>query len=149
MVQGKLDAVDTDILNALLENARLSYRQIAKKVNVSVATVMHRLKALEKGVIKGYTLNLDYEKIGYDIEVIFQVRISKGKLFEVEQKIAHHPNVIAVYDITGDFDAVIIARFPSRREMDHFLKKLQTYTFVERTYTEVILNTIKEKPMIV
>ena len=142
-----LDAVDRHILNALLENARLSYRQIAKKANVSAATVMHRIKALEKDVIKKYTVILDYEQMGYGIEVIFEVRISKGKLFEVEQKIAHHPNVIAVYDITGDFDSVIIARFPNRRKMDEFLKKMQTYSFVERTYTKVILNTIKEAPM--
>ena len=139
--------MDHNILNALLENARLSYRQIAKKVNVSAATVMHRVKALEKEVIKNYTVRLDYEKMGYSIEVIFEVRISKGKLFEVEEKIAHHPNVIAVYDITGDFDAVIIARFPNRRKMDEFLKKMQTYSFVERTYTKFILNTIKEAPM--
>lgn len=147
MIQLELDAVDKGILNALLGNSRLSYRQIAKKMNVSAATVMHRIKALEKEVIRNYTLSLDYEKMGYSIEVIFEVRISKGKLFEVEQKIAHHPNVIAVYDITGDFDAVIIARFESRRKMDDFLKKMQTYTFVERTYTKFILNTIKEKPM--
>ena len=109
--------------------------------------VLHHIKTLEKDVIKKYTVILDYEQMGYGIEVIFEVRISKGKLFEVEQKIAHHPNVIAVYDITGDFDSVIIARFPNRRKMDEFLKKMQTYSFVERTYTKVILNTIKEAPM--
>ena len=82
---------------------------------------------------------------GYDVEVIIEIRISKGKLIEVEKEIANHPNVFAVYDVTGDFDAVILARFPSRRKMDAFIKKLQTYAFVERTNTRMILNTIKEK----
>ena len=141
----EIDALNKHILGVLLDDSRLSYRQIAKKVGVSAATVMNRVKELEKTIIKKYTAILDYEKLGYDVEVIIEIRISKGKLIEVEKEIANHPNVFAVYDVTGDFDAVILARFPSRRKMDAFIKKLQTYAFVERTNTRMILNTIKEK----
>ena len=141
-----LEQTDKKILNILIENSRLSLRQIAKKANKSVATIMHHLRKLEKdGIIRKYTAQLDYEKVGYDVDVIIEVRISKGKLFEVEKKIAMHPNVFAVYDITGAFDAVVLARFSTRRLMDNFLKKLQTYEFVERTETKLILNTIKEE----
>ena len=142
----QVEETDRKILDILVDNSKLSLRQIAKKANISVATVMHHIKKLEKeGVIKKYTTKLDYEKVGYDVEVMIEVRISKGKLFEVEKKIAMHPNVFAVYDITGAFDAVVLARFPTRRFMDNFLKKLQTYEFVERTETKLILNTIKEE----
>lgn len=141
----ELDSVDKAISNALLENSRLSYRQIGKLVNVSVATVMHRIKALEKeGILKNYTVTLDTEKLGYDVQVIIEVQISKGKLLQVEHKIARHPNVTAVYDCTGDFDVIILARFKSRRLMDNFLKSIQKYDFVERTNTKLILNIIKE-----
>ena len=141
-----LDSTDRKILNVIVENSRLSLRQIAKKIGVSVATVMHRMNKLEKEkIIKKYTAKIDYEKVGYDVEVIIEVKISKGKLFEVEKKIAHHPNVAAIYDITGTSDAIILARFPTRRQMDNFLKKIQTYEFVERTETKLILNTIKEE----
>ena len=142
----QLEQTDKKILNIIVDNSRLSLRQIAKKANVSVATVMHHIKKLEKeGIIEKYTTKLDYEKTGCDVEVIIEVRISKGKLFDVEKKIAMHPNVFAVYDITGAFDAIVLARFPTRRQMDNFLKKLQTYEFVERTETKLILNTIKEE----
>lgn len=142
----QLEQTDKKILNILMENSRLSLRQIAKKADVSVATVMHHIKKLEReNIIKKYTTKLDYERIGYDVEVMIEIRISKGKLFEVEKKIAMHPNIFAVYDITGAFDAVVLARFPTRRQMDNFLKKLQTYEFVERTETKLILNTIKEE----
>ena len=141
----KLDELDRNIMNALIEDSRLSYRQIAKKLGVSVATVMHRVNILEKEkIIKRNTSILDYEKLGYDIEVLIDVRIAKGKLIEVERKIAVDPNVFAVYDTTGDFDAVILARFQNRRKMDAFLKKIQTYDFVERTNTKLVLSTIKE-----
>ncbi len=146
----ELRDADKKILNIVVENSRLSLRQIAKKADLSVATVMHHLKQLEKeSVIKKYTAKIDYEKAGYDVEVIIEVRISKGKLFEVEKKIASHPNVFAVYDITGTFDAIILARFRTRRQMDNFLKKLQTYEFVERTETKLILNTIKNESIFI
>ena len=142
------EETDRKILDVLVSNSRLSLRQIAKKAGVSVATVMLHIRKLEKEkVIVGYTTKLDYEQMGYDIEVLIEIRISKGKLFDVEKKIAAHPNVFAVYDTTGAFDAVVLARFHTRRQMDTFLKKLQAYEFVERTETKLILNTIKEQHM--
>ena len=142
----ELDNVDKEIINALIIDSTLSYREVAKKVKVSVATVMNRVNKLKKeGIIKRYTTIIDYDKIGFDVEVLIEVRISKGKLFQVEKEIAHHPNVFAVYDLTGNFDAAILARFKNRKSMDAFLKKIQTYDFVERTNTRLILNTIKEK----
>ena len=138
------DETDGKILDALLEDSRLSYRQLAAKAGVSVATAMNRVKRLEKeGVIKGYTAVLDYEKLGYDIDAVISLNISKGKLFEVENRIATNPAVAAVFDVTGDFDSTIIAKFRNRRALDAFLKKIQTYDFVEETNTVLILNTIK------
>ena len=142
----KLDDTDKKILNVIVGNSRLSLRQISKKVGVSVATVMNHINNLEKDkIIKKYTTQIDYEKIGYDIEVLIEIRISKGRLLDVEKKIAVHPNVFAVYDVTGQFDAIILARFQTRRQMDNFLKKIQTYEFVERTETKLVLQSIKEE----
>ncbi|MBI3037139.1 Lrp/AsnC family transcriptional regulator [Candidatus Woesearchaeota archaeon] len=138
------DETDRKLLEILLADSRQSYRRIASKAGVSVATVMNRINRLEKeGIIRGYTATLDYEKLGYDIDAIINMKISKGKLFEIENKIAHHPSVAAVYDVTGDFDSTIVAKFKNRRALDAFLKKIQTYEFVERTSTVLILNTIK------
>jgi len=141
-----IDETDKKILNVLVERSNLSLREIAKEVKVSVVTVMKRVRELEKQeIIKDYTVNLDYEKIGYEIEVIIQLRIAKGKLFEVQKKIAAFENVYAVYDITGNFDSLVIARFRSRRTMDAFLKKLQKIDLVERSHTSLVLNKIKLK----
>lgn len=145
-MEAKITPIDLKILGVLLKNSRLSYRQIAKKLKTSVATVMNHVKSMEEqGIIEKYTARMNYEKLGYDIEVLIEIRISKGKLFEMEKKIASHPNVFAVYDVTGNFDAVVLARFKTRRLMDNFLKKIQTYDFIERTETKLVLNTIKEE----
>jgi DNA-binding Lrp family transcriptional regulator len=141
----EIDDVDKKIINNLIDNAKFSYRQLAGKVGVSVATVMNRVKRLEKsGVITKYTIGVKYSLIGYDMQIIMDVRIAKGKLSEVEDKIAKHPNVFAVYDNTGPFDATIIAKFKDRRGADTFIKKVQTYDFVERTETKLLLGTVAE-----
>jgi len=141
-----IDEKDIRILKVLLEDSRLSFRQIAKRTGLAVSTVVSRVRRLEEsGIIKKYTVEIDYEKLGYSLPVIIDVRVSKGKLFEVEREIARHPNVLAVYDITGDFDVAVLAVFKTRRELDAFVKMLQRMEYVERTHTKIILNIIKDE----
>ena len=144
----EMDKIDHEIINCLEEDARLSLRKIAKRVGVSTATVMHRLKLLNSaGVIRSYSALPDYDAFGFTIQAIIDIIVSKGKLFQVEKKIASHPNVAAVYDVTGHFDVMAIAYFRTRRGLDEFIKKIQTYEFVEKTETRIILNTIKDGPV--
>lgn len=140
-----LDKKDKEILKVLLRDSRVSMRRIARELKLSPGTVQLRIKKLEDmGIINRYTVNIDFEKLGYNFPVIIDVRVSKGRLFEVEEIIAKHPNVISVYDITGEYDVSILARFKNRGELDRFVKDIQRMDYVERTYTKLILNIIKE-----
>jgi len=143
--QTSIDELSRKILKLLVIDSRLSYRQIAEKLKVSPTTVITRIKELEKsGVIKYYTTILDHEKLGYELSAIIEVTVSKGKLMEVEKEVAKHPNVCGVYDVTGLTDAMIIAKFKSRKELNDFVKSLLRMENVERTNTHLILNTVKE-----
>ena len=83
----ELDKTDVEIIRVLEKNSRLSLRKIAKKVGVSVATVMHRINRLEKdGIVKRYTTLVDYDKLGYELQAIISGDVSKGKVVEVESK---------------------------------------------------------------
>jgi DNA-binding Lrp family transcriptional regulator len=140
-----LDEKDVKILKALTEDARLSSRQIAKQCEVSIGTALSRTRKMEaEGVIKGYTVLLDQEKLGYQLTVMTEITVSKGRLLEMENEIARIPNVCCVYDLTGLSDAAIIAKFKSREELSKFTKHLLSLPFVERTNTHVVLTTIKE-----
>lgn len=144
----EIDSLDQKLINILEDDSRLSLRKIAKEAGVSTATVMHRLKNLEEAkMIRSYSALPDYDRLGYNIQALIDVIVSKGKLFQVEKKIASHPNVAAVYDVTGHFDVLVLAYFKTRRGLDEFIKKIQTYDFVEKTETRIILNTIKEGPI--
>ncbi len=140
-----LSDTDVKILQVLLEDARFSSRQIAKKVGVSVGTVLSRIKKMEEdGLIKGYSVIMNHEMLGYELTVVMEVTVSKGRLIEMENEIAKISNVCSVYDVTGLTDAFIIAKFKSREELGKFTKRLLALPYIERTNTHVVLTTIKE-----
>ena len=141
----RLDETDVKILKALVLDARLSARQIAKQCGISIGTALTRTRKMEEeGVIKGYSVLLDQEKLGYELTVVTEITVSKGRLLEMENEIARLPNVCCVYDLTGLADAAIVAKFKSREELSKFTKHLLSLPYVERTNTHVVLTTIKE-----
>jgi DNA-binding Lrp family transcriptional regulator len=149
LVQGAivmvLNETDMKILQVLLEDARSSSRQVAKKVGVSVGTVLSRIKRMEnEGLIKGYSVIMNHERLGYELTVVMEVTVSKGRLVEMENEIAKIPNVCTVYDVTGLTDAFIIAKFKTREELGKFTKRLLALPYIERTNTHVVLTTVKE-----
>jgi DNA-binding Lrp family transcriptional regulator len=140
-----LDDIDLKILRALTADARISSRQLAKQCGIATSTVLSRIKRLEEsGLIKGYTAIVDHEKLGYELTVVVELTVSKGRLLEVEYEVAKIPNVCCVYDVTGLIDAIIIAKFKNREELSRFAKRLLAMPYVERTNTHVVLTTIKE-----
>ena len=140
-----LDATDRAILGALLEDARYSQREIAKQVGVAQGTVTNRLRRLEEaGIIVGHQVRLDAERLGWEMTVIAGLRIAKGKMMDVQRTIAKDTRVFAVYDVTGDYDSMVLARVKNRADLDD-LTKVLTSDHVTRSYTHVVLNTVKEE----
>jgi DNA-binding Lrp family transcriptional regulator len=140
-----LDGTDVKILKILTLDARLSSRQIARQCDISIGTALSRIRKMEAGgIIRGYSALLDQEKLGYELTVVTEITVSKGRLLEMENEIARIPNVCCVYDLTGLSDAAIIAKFKGREELSKFTKHLLSLPYVERTNTHVVLTTIKE-----
>jgi DNA-binding Lrp family transcriptional regulator len=142
-----LDDLDRSILQELNVDARRSHRELAHRLKVSPTTVSARIARLEHdGVIRGYVPLLDDEQLGWDLAATIGIRISKGKLREVEERLARDPRAYAIYDVTGDFDALLIGRFRDRRDLDRFVKRALQDPYVERSNTQVVLNRVKEDP---
>jgi DNA-binding Lrp family transcriptional regulator len=140
-----LDDIDKKILAELLKDSKRSYRDIARAVGVSASTVINHVNRLESaGVIKDYTVRLDFERLGFELTVITEMTVSRGKLLETQEEIAKMPYVCGVYDVTGEIDSIVIAKFRNRRELSEFPKDLLSMPYVERTNTHVVLNTMKE-----
>ena len=140
-----MDKIDEKILKNLLVDARLSARQLSLKLGMSTVTILSRIKKLEKAkIIKGYTSLLNHEKLGYDLTAVIEIIAKKDKIVQVEDELSEIENVCAVYDVTGNTDTLIIAKFKGREDLSKFVKNLSSILNVENTITHVVLNTVKE-----
>jgi DNA-binding Lrp family transcriptional regulator len=141
-----MDELDYQILEKLNENARRSYREIARELKVSLSTISNRVKKLEdEKVIERYIPLINQEKIGFDLTAVINVKISRGKLIEVQEKISKDKHVSGVFDITGDWDSLIIAHFKDRRDLNGFIKGVLAMDNVEKTNTQIVLNIVKNE----
>ncbi len=139
------DDLDLRILAILNEDARMSYREIAKKLDIASGTVYNRIKKMtDNGIIKGYIPILDHRKLGYDLTVLILIQVEGEYLTKVEKMLATPKEVLAVYDITGEFDVAVIARFKNTKSMNNFIKSTLKISYIRRTVTNVVLNIVKE-----
>jgi len=140
-----LDETDKKILEIINDDARTPYRQISRDLDISVGTVHNRVdKMIKTGAIKKFAPIMDHGKLGYNLTSIIGVRVKGGKIQNWENKTSFHKNVLGIYDVTGEYDAFLIAKFKDTEELDKFIKDLLKEPSVERTYTQTVLNVVKE-----
>ncbi|AGK61958.1 transcriptional regulator, AsnC family [Archaeoglobus sulfaticallidus PM70-1] len=141
----KLDDTDIKILIELQEDARKSLREIAEKLGVAEGTVYNRINKLKRmGIIKKFIPVIDHSKLGFNIIAVIGVTAEGGYLVAIEEEIAKEPHVTAVYDVTGEFDMILVAKFMDRESLNRFVKKVAGMEHVVKTYTMVVLNVVKE-----
>ncbi len=146
----ELDAVDLQIIRALEEDSRVSLRKLAHKIGLTPNILHNRIKSLEQeGIILGYAPIVDSTQMGYALTAIIMIQVEGGHMLEVEAEIAKENNVLSVYDITGEYDAIVFAKFRDNASLNGFLKKLLAERFIKRTTTLVALNAVKEYSKII
>jgi Lrp/AsnC family transcriptional regulator for asnA, asnC and gidA len=144
-----LDTTDRAIIEALYEDARLSQRQLAQKVGVAQGTITNRIRKLEaSGAIQGYTAILGAKAVGWGMTVMAGLCIEKGMIMDVQKHISNDCRVFSVYDVTGDWDSMVLARVKDREDLDDLTKSVFTLEGITRSYTHVVLNTVKESGVV-
>jgi DNA-binding Lrp family transcriptional regulator len=144
-----IDDLALKIVRALNQNARKSYREVAKEVGTSATAVINKVRRLEEsGAIKGYIPIVDPGHFGIELVAIIALRISKGKLLETQQRISSDRRVAAVYDITGEWDSLVIGYFKGRDDLNDFIKGVLSLPFIDRTVTHLVLNIVKDEKRI-
>ena len=146
----ELSYKDSELLKHLCHNGKASQRELAELSGFALGTVSNHLKDLEKKkIIRGYFADIDPDKVGFTLTATIHLRIMKGKIMDVQASIANHSRVFAVYDITGEWDSLVLARFKDRQEMDNFIKTTLSQKNIERTSTSLVLNNVKEELRVV
>jgi DNA-binding Lrp family transcriptional regulator len=145
----EVDELDLKILDVIKNDAKLSVREIAKILNKSPSTILSRIKKLERiGVIKGYATLIDYSKLNYQVTAVTLLQVEGPYIEEVEKLLASEPNVRAVYDVTGEYDVIVISLFKTVSELDNFIKRLLKVPHIRRSITSIAFRVIKDNPNI-
>ncbi|MCU4744480.1 HTH-type transcriptional regulator Lrp [Natronoglomus mannanivorans] len=139
------ETLDTDLVNALLNNGRSSLRNLAGELDVSVTTVSNHLSDLEEaGAIDGYTPILNYDALGYDVTAVIQLKVKGTALPTVTDELQQYEQMVSVYEVTGDHDIIAVAKFTDTDQMNDQIKTLLTDPNINESNTSVVLNSVAE-----
>ena len=141
MAKFRLDEVDHQILDMLIDNTRIPFTDIAKKLLISAGTVHVRVKKMEDAeIIKGSSLSLDYEKLGYSFIAyvgVFLQNTSQTKF--VLQRINEISYVTVAHITTGKFNIFCKIRARDTTHAKEIIFKLDDIEGVYRTETMISL----------
>jgi DNA-binding Lrp family transcriptional regulator len=137
--------LDAKLINSLLSNGRASLRSLGDELDVSVTTVSNHLRDLEEeGVIRGYTPVVDYDKLGYDVTAVLQLKVEGSALPDVTEKLRQEKQMVSVYEVTGDYDVIAIGKFTDTDGMNDQIKAILTDADIRESNTSVVLNAVTE-----
>ena len=140
-----MDPTDAAILHALLADGRASHRELAERLGLGLGTVNRRIRQMERdGTIRGYTAILDPERAGWSLTAIIGLRIDKGHVRAVHEEVAKDPRIFGVYDVTGEWDGLVLVRLRDREDLDDLVKSTLSLAHIQRTNTMVVLKTVLE-----
>jgi Lrp/AsnC family transcriptional regulator, leucine-responsive regulatory protein len=144
----KFDTTDRDILKYLQEDAKLTTKELAGRLNLSPTPVYERVKRLEnEGVIKKYVAQVDREKVGKGLMVLCNIRLKEheqkaGSKFV--KQITELPEVVECLNISGDYDFLIKVVVGDMREYQSFImNKLASLENIGSTQSIFVMGEIK------
>jgi len=142
----ELDDTDRQILNRLQDDARRSFKDIAKEVNVSEATVFVRVrKLLKNDVIKSFKAIVDPKLVGKGTLAFVMLRVNPNVYTKVLPILMKMDDIYEIYDVTGAYYAILKIRTKSTEELAAIIDKIGMIEGITGTETAVVLRSIKEE----
>lgn len=134
-----MDKIDMQIISLLQKNARTPLKELAANVYLSAPAVSSRIDKLEQqGIINGYNVVVDRQKLGFNITAFISLELSADRKPEFYPFISNCPNVIECSCVTGSYSMLIKVAFPSTQDLDAFIGRLQRFG---NTSTQIVFST--------
>ena len=138
-----MDLIDKKILSLLGENARMPLKQIAEQVFLSAPAVSARIERLEKsGIITGYRVVVDPNKLGYHIVAFVNVVLPPERQQAFYDFISSYAGVVECYHVAGAYSMLMKACFLDTHQLDSFVAKVQK---MGKTQTQIFFSQVIEK----
>lgn len=149
----ELDDIDRRILDALQRDGSLSAADLAGQVGLSTTTCWRRIQQLEQsGVIKGRVAILDRAKLGLDVVVFVQVRLStqgRDAIAQFDKAIRDRPEVLDCYTLTGEWDFCLRIVTRDMKEYEaFFLDHLSKIPNVQSVNSSIAVTVVKESTVL-
>jgi Lrp/AsnC family transcriptional regulator, leucine-responsive regulatory protein len=139
----KIDTIDKKIIDQLRENSRLSMSELGRRINLSSPSVTERVRQMESfGIIKKYTLDLDYEKLGFPIQCIIEATVKNGEYNTFKKFIEALSNVEFCYRIAGNACFMLKMQFQSFSKAEQFIENVNPFA---HTVTHFIFSQTETK----
>ncbi|MBD7943448.1 Lrp/AsnC family transcriptional regulator [Psychrobacillus sp. Sa2BUA9] len=139
----KIDSTDKKIIDELRQNSRLSMSELGRRINLSSPSVTERVKQMESfGIIKRYTLEVDYEKLGLPIQCIIEATVKNGDYNSFKTYIEGLPNVEFCYRIAGNACYMLKMQFETFSKAEEFIEDVNPYA---HTVTHFIFSQVQTK----
>jgi Lrp/AsnC family transcriptional regulator for asnA, asnC and gidA len=144
-VDSEMDETDLAILQSLVKNARITLSKMSEDINVPDATISHRLKRLEREVIKGYTVILDPEKVGLELTAIIIIQTETEKHGAVKIALSKLDEVSEVYSVSGEYDLLTKLWAHNMEELNEIIdSKIRSIDGVDDLTEMIVMERVKE-----
>jgi Lrp/AsnC family transcriptional regulator for asnA, asnC and gidA len=135
---------DLDLLEALRENSRTPFMELARRFGVTETAVRKRVRKLEeRGVIKKYTIDVDMRKMGYELKATIGLDTTPERYMSTIEKLKRMKNVMYLCSCSGDHMIMINRWFRNSDELSAFVKSLETMEGVTRVCPAVVTQEVK------
>ena len=139
------DQLDRQILACLVENARVSFSELGARVGLSAPAVKRRVDRLvADGAIRGFHAEVDDEAIGAATEAFVELHCrSRTNPADIAEMVADQPDIVAVYTVTGDADALLHVKTASPATLEAVVERVRAHQNAERTKTTIVLSRVE------
>ncbi|AYD39307.1 Lrp/AsnC family transcriptional regulator [Clostridium fermenticellae] len=135
-----MDSTDYNIIKILLEDGRISMKELAKKVSLSPPAVAERMKRLEDAdIISGYKAVINYKKLGKTIDVLINVDMKVQKTAKFMEFIKHEDSIVECHHVTGPYCKILKARVSDIKSLEILVEKIQRFG---NTETFIVLSSV-------
>ncbi|WP_456279208.1 Lrp/AsnC family transcriptional regulator [Bacillus sp. AK128] len=143
----KLDEIDRKILQLLTDNARMSYVDIGKQLNLSRVSIRERVNQLiEGGVIEKFSVVINSEKVGKGVSAFFEVDCEPASLVQVAQTLVDNPAVASCYQMTGPSTLHMHVLVEDFSKLEHFInEELYSLQGITRVESHILLRRFKSR----
>ncbi|MEM2075416.1 MAG: Lrp/AsnC family transcriptional regulator [Zestosphaera sp.] len=145
-IHTNVDELDVKIIARLVNDSRIPFRQLARELGVSESTIYMRVRRLkERGILKGFTACLDLNRLGLVQQVYIEVKASPQHIRNVVEELVSYPNVLEVYEVSGEYPLLIKVASTSSEELTSTVDRIALIKGVTEMDVKYVFKTLESE----